>query len=164
VLGPIGRLAPKQQGPARFKNATSRTEPLLIEVDVEMKQLVRKTESGGTLENPFRPLSLARSFVDRKERKLPFVFHQYMVEDDQATIDLDPAWKIDAVPQDFERSGPLGTIAIRRTADGTKLVIKRVLALTPGDVPAAQFSDVASFAKDVDQAEAQKITLRRETQ
>jgi hypothetical protein len=164
VLGPIGRLAPKQQGAARFKNATSRTEPLVIEIDVEMKQLVRKSGTGGTMEIPFRPLTLARAFVDRKERKLPFVFHQYMIEDDQATISLDPVWKVDSLPEDFERSGPLGTIAIRRTAEGTKLSIKRAIALTPADVPASGFPDVASFAKDVDQAEAQKITLRRETQ
>jgi hypothetical protein len=164
VLGPIGRLAPKPKGAVRFKNATSRTEPLVIEVDVEMKQLVRKTEGGGTIEMPFRPMTLAKGFVDRKERKLPFVFHQYYVEDAQATIALDPIWKIDTVPTDFERKGPLGSITLRRKLDGNKLTLRREIALTPADIPAAGFPDVASFAKDVDQAEAQKITLRRETQ
>jgi hypothetical protein len=164
VLGPIGRLAPKPKGAVRFKNATSRTEPLVIEVDVEMKQLVRKTDGGGTLEIPFRPMTFAKGFVDRKERKLPFVFHQYFVEDAEAVITLDPAWKIDEVPKDFERKGPLGSFILRRKLDGTKLTLRREIALTPADIQPEGFPDVASFAKDVDQAEAQKIQLRRETQ
>jgi tetratricopeptide (TPR) repeat protein len=164
VLGPIGRLAPKPKGPVRFKNATSRTAPLVIEVDVEMKQLVRKTDGGGTLEVPFRPMTLAKGFVDRKERKLPFVFHQYFVEDAEATITLDPSWKLDEAPKDFERKGPLGSFTLRRKLDGSKLTLRREIALTPADIPASGFPDVASFAKDIDQAEAQKIQLRREVQ
>src|SRR4029079_17415471 len=139
-------------------------EPLGIEVDVEMKQLVRKTDGGGTIEIPFRPMTLAKGFVDRKERKLPFAFHQYYVEDAVATITLDPAWKVDEVPKDFERKGPLGSVTLRRTLDGLKLTFRREIALTPADIPASGFPEVATFAKDVDQAEAQKITLRRETQ
>jgi tetratricopeptide (TPR) repeat protein len=164
VLGPIGRLAPKPKGPARFQNAASRSDPLVIEIDVEMKQLVRKTDGGGTLELPFRSMALAKGFVDRKERKLPFVFHQFFVDESQAVINLDPAWKIAEVPAEFDRRGPVGSVTIRRKLEGTKLTLRREIVLTPADIPPAGFPDVASFAKDVDQAEAQKIQLRREVQ
>jgi hypothetical protein len=162
ILGPIGRLAPRPTGPVRLRNETSRSDPLVIELDVEMKQLVRKAEGGGTLGLPFAPLTLARAFIDRKERKLPFVFHQYAVQRDEARIDLGPAWKLDDAPRDFERSGPIGSYELRRGRDGTTLVLRRRIALTPADVPAAAFDGVASFAKDVDEAEAQRLTLRIE--
>jgi tetratricopeptide (TPR) repeat protein len=164
VLGPIGRLAPRPKGPARVENGTSRDGPLAIELDVEVRQLVRKTEGGGTIGLPLAPLNLARAFVDRKERRLPFVFHQYVVQDDEATIELDPAWRIEDLPQAFEKSGPIGGYKLLRSQDGARLVIRREVRLTPADLPASEFPGVASFAREVDEAEARKITLKRETE
>ncbi len=157
----LGRFSAKPTSPVEVRNGADRNEPLEFSVELQLSKLLRKKGDQVALQSPLIPMNLSKSFVDRSERKHPLWFHNYEVLDQTAHVTLAPSWTVGEFPEGFVTRGPLGSFSLRRSLDGRKITLQRIVALEPANIPASDFPKLARNLKEIDAAEQRQIVLKK---
>ncbi len=137
--------------------------PLAVSYHFRVPDLADR-ETGDRWSFPLRgfPAQLQERFAQLASRKLPLLIPAGERPRLELTLRLPPGGKLeDSAPAEVWLDGPFGSYLRRETRQGPgTLSLSEKLVLPPQRVSPAQYPDFASFAQQVDGAQAERVRFR----
>ena len=105
------------------------------------------------------PQRLSRRWVQTAERHLPLIVDSSDREKTRVSLTLPPGLHLAQALQPIERHTPFGDYSWSAREENGKLVLDEQLVLPLQRIPPEQYAAFASFARAVDEAQAQELVL-----
>ncbi len=113
---------------------------------------------------PVPPLELSRQLAGGEGRRhLPYLLGETVTQATVVRLRLPPELAAPELPEPVDLSFRGGSYRLAVEREGGSLLVRRVVAIPPLQLEAAEHADFAAFCARIDEAERGRLRLRRET-